>query len=90
MNKDEARTLLQQVAEELRQKSYAELRDKLLGRIDVREVRGPSGRTYQVEIECWPDSPRGGEDLRVLLAIDDGTWSAFRPLTDSFIVSPNL
>ena len=40
------------------------------------EMRGPSGATYQVEVQLfWDDQPNG--ELRVMGSIDDGGWRAF-------------
>jgi hypothetical protein len=51
-------------------------------------IPGKSGASYQVEVEGFWDSGRPG-DLRVMVAMDDGGFSAFRPLTVGFIVRPD-
>lgn len=51
------------------------------------DVTGPSGATYQVEtLAVWDAKPGG--DLRLIVAVDDGGWRAFSPLSESFIVPP--
>jgi hypothetical protein len=54
----------------------------------IAEVAGKSGASYQVEVEGFWGSGRPG-DLRVMAAVDDGGFSAFRPLTVGFIVRPD-
>lgn len=87
MDKAEARRLLAATVEQLRRRSRAEL-EQLLGNPEVSEIRTPSGNTYQTEIESvWDD--RKGSNLRIFVSIDDGGWSAFFPMTDSFILAPD-
>jgi hypothetical protein len=49
-------------------------------------VKGPSGKTYQLEIQAVWDDPKK-ENLRVMGAIDDGGFRVFFPLTDDFIIT---
>lgn len=55
---------------------------------------GLTGVVYQVVSESWWDSSmfgwggKGG-NLRVTVAVDDGGWSSFVPLTDDFIIAPD-
>ncbi len=87
MDKDKARALLELALQAYRDKSYAELRD-FIGEIDAHEVAGPNGSEFQVEIQAlWDYRPDG--DIRVLGGIDDGGWSAFKPLSDSFVMAPD-
>jgi hypothetical protein len=52
------------------------------------DVTGPSGTTHQVEtLAFWDDREEG--DLRVLVAVDDGGWTAFSPLAEGFIIAPD-
>ena len=52
------------------------------------QAAGPSGASYQVDIQVrWDDEPNG--DIRVLAGIDDGGWRAFAPLTEDFILGPD-
>ena len=62
---------------------YRELQ-QFLGNPDSIDVFGPSGQRYGIETEAFWDDKRGG-NLRVIVAIDDGGWRAFVPLTDDFI-----
>ncbi len=50
--------------------------------------RLPGGAEYQIEVEVFWDGQQGG-DIRVLGSIDDGGWSAFRPLCEDFIIAPS-
>jgi len=38
-------------------------------------------------VQAFWDSPRQPGNLRVIVAIDDGGWRAFRPLSADFIVA---
>ena len=87
MNEAEARTVLHGHLEAYRTRTYAELR-ALLGKPQVTELRGPSGATYQMEIEVHWDHRPGGT-LRVIGSADDGGWRALRPVTDDFILAPD-
>jgi len=82
-----ARQVLGQEIGILRTRSYDSLRDELLERPSAKEIVGPDGRKYQLEMQAfWDDKPGG--NLRVIVSIDDGGWRAFFPLNDSFIISP--
>jgi hypothetical protein len=87
VNKDEARAILTAIVSQLRGKS----RDELLRLIDdpqKYDVTAASGVVYQIEVEAWWDR-HVNADLRVVAAIDDGGWSAFKPICDDFIVAPD-
>ncbi|HXV58543.1 MAG TPA: hypothetical protein VD704_11800 [Gaiellaceae bacterium] len=87
MDADEARTVLAAELAKLRPLSHAALVERLLGNEETSEVRGPSGASYQVELQAfWDDRPGG--TLRVVGAVDDGGVRAFAPLTDDFLVPP--
>ena len=89
MDTKEANSILGEHLARYRTRSYAELttwvRD---GRVDTPEAVGQSGTCYQIEIQFfWDDQPDG--DVRVVGSVSDGRGiSAFVPLTDSFILSP--
>jgi hypothetical protein len=87
MDNAEAAALLKDHLAAYRLRSYDDLRT-LLGKPQAAELRGGSGRTYQVEVEVTWDSGPGGA-LRVLAFIDDGGWRALRPLGDDFILAPD-
>jgi hypothetical protein len=70
MDKEEARALLQSHLQTYRSRPYRELL-ALLDEPQVAELVGPSGTTYQVEVEVfWDDRPGG--DIRVRGSVDDG------------------
>ncbi|MGH8004660.1 MAG: hypothetical protein ACRECJ_08055 [Limisphaerales bacterium] len=86
MNKIEAKEILAEQIKQLRILPYSEL-CKLIDKKNQRnlEIVGKSGTKYQVEIQAfWDDKP--GQDVRVSVAIDDGAWRAFFPITDDFIL----
>ena len=88
MDTGEARQIAGERIQALRRLSYAQLRDRYLKNSEDVEVVGPSGARYQVETEAvWDDRSAG--NLRVLVAVDDGGWRAFVPLTESFIIAPD-
>jgi hypothetical protein len=77
-----------QELDKLRRLSYSDLRDRFLNQQESFELPGPSGGSYQIELQAFWDDKRGG-NLRVMGCIDDGGWRAFAPLGDSFIVAPD-
>jgi hypothetical protein len=87
MDNAEAMSVLAREMARYRATAYAEL-VRLLGETTHIDTDGPSGTTYQVEVEIMWDGPSNG-DLLVMGAIDDGGWRAFLPLTDSFILRPD-
>ena len=89
MDKDEAQDLLRAELVRWQERSYSELVERLLDRQEVREVIGPSGAWYQLEVQAFWDAQPDGV-LRVLGAIDDGRgFRANVPLTDDFLVAPD-
>jgi hypothetical protein len=87
MNKQEAKELLSQEMQRWRARSYADLA-ALVNEVTTKDVTGASGVAYQIEIQVfWDSKPYG--NLRVLGGIDDGGWSAFKPLNDDFIIAPD-
>jgi hypothetical protein len=89
MDTAEARGILAAELDQLKRRSYAELRQMAESRaVETREVTGPSGAWYQLEIQAvWDDRPGGC--VRVLASIDDGGWRAWVPLTNDFIIAPD-
>lgn len=53
---------------------------------DTRTVVAESGVQYQVDVQAFWDSRQPG-NLRVIVAIDDGGWRAFKPISTDFIVA---
>ncbi len=87
MDSQEARTIVAKELRRYRARSYQELQ-RLLKEHDHLEVRGPSGVSYQLEVEAvWDDRP--GRNLRVFGHIDDGGLRAVAPLTEDFIMAPD-
>lgn len=87
MDETEAGRLLRAWVQELRRRSYGDLRDTYLREPECHEVRGDSGTVYQAETDSFWDGRKGG-DLRVVASIDDGRgWRAFCPLTEDFIIA---
>lgn len=89
MDRSEALEVLARELARWRKLSWRELRERI-GSADpeTAEVCGPSGTTYQVEIEAvWDGKPEGV--IRVMGSVDDGGWRAFCPLTDAFLLSPD-
>jgi hypothetical protein len=85
----EARGVALARVRELRELSWAELRDRYLDRDETVDVTGPSGMSYQVETQVlWDDAPE--RNLRVFVSVDDGSfWRAVNPLLESFIMAPD-
>lgn len=87
MNKAEAKAILSRELSVYRRRPYPELIARL-GVEDRRELRGPSGTTYQLAFQLlWDDRDAG--HLRVMGMIDDGGLRAFVPLSEDFIVGPD-
>jgi hypothetical protein len=87
MDNREASLLLTAALARYRGLTYSDLRPRI-GEVICDEVAGASGTKYQIEINFdWDDRPSG--DIRVMGGIDDGGWSAFLPLCDSFIMAPD-
>ena len=71
----------------LRQYAYQDL-VKLIGRSDTITAVGEDGKTYQLESQVFWAHKKGG-DVLVMVAVDDGGWRAFKPLSDGFIMAPD-
>ena len=88
MNREEALALLEVELTAFRKEPYAELARRVSEDGLHFDRTGASGAVYQVEIQClWDHQPNGG--VLVMGSIDDGGWSAFAPLTRSFIKAPD-
>jgi hypothetical protein len=83
---DIPRGLLHEVIVEYQARPYHQLAQHI-GQDDVRTVRGSDGREYQIEIEAiWDDQPGGS--IRVVGAIDDGSFRSGLPLSEDFLATP--
>jgi hypothetical protein len=87
MNREIASALIDEELGRLRKCSYAELH-KLMDKPSTIDVQEPDGKRYQVERQAFWDSNKGG-NIRVMVSADDGGWSAFKPLSGAFIISPD-
>jgi hypothetical protein len=87
MNEEVAYALVDAELGRLQAMSYSELA-ALIGETDTKEVVGEDGKTYQLEIQAFWDSAKGG-DVRVIVAADDGGPSVYKPLTHDFIMRPD-
>ena len=89
MDVTEASELLAGVVTRLRAESYPALVAKCIGVSNVFDVTGASGAEYCIEIQGVWDIGQPG-DLRIMVGIDDGHFrTAFRPLTDDFVMAPD-
>jgi hypothetical protein len=87
VDNDEARAIATARLEQLRAAPYGELSRRLLGRQETEEVVGPSVTRYQLELQAVLDGV--GENLRVMIAVDDGGLRSFAPLAEDFVVTPD-
>jgi hypothetical protein len=72
---------------ELRRRPYRDLVLRM-GDSQTKEVTGEDGKQYQLEVQVFWDSRKGG-DVRVIISGDDGGGRAFRPLTSDFVMAPD-
>jgi hypothetical protein len=87
MNREIACALIDEELGRLRNFSYAELL-KMMDKPSTINVQGPDDKRYQIERQVFWDSKKGG-NIRVMVSADDGGWSAFKPLSGAFIISPD-
>jgi hypothetical protein len=71
----------------LRLQPYARLVEKI-GKTEHKEFVAHDGNRYQIETEVLWDSKRGG-DILVMVCADGGGVSAFLPVSDSFVMTPD-
>ena len=89
MNEEVAQALMDEWIKELRRSSYQEVLE-LINNSQSKEINGSDGKRYQLEALAFWDIPGKKHNIRVLVAVDDGTfWRACKPLTTSFIISPD-
>ena len=87
MNKNEARSILEEELLRYRKLPHADLL-YLLDNQDTFERASPSGAIYQLEIQAFWDR-ESKRELRVRGCIDDGGWRALSPLCQDFIMRPD-
>jgi len=61
---------------------------KMMDKPSTIDVQGPDGKRYQIERQAFWDSEKDG-NIRVMVSADDAGWSAFKPLSGAFIISPD-
>jgi len=88
VDKSEARGIARAQVSALRQLTWEQLRDRYLSSPQTVEMSGESAVVYQVQTQAVWDSRVDG-DLRVMVAVDDGGWRAFLPLSEDFIIAPD-
>ena len=87
MDREEAAAVAEGIVARLRTMSYDALVKRLLGEIEMEEIVGASGVTYQAEIEGMWDAGKPPA-LLVIVGVDDGGLrSSFSPVNRSFIVT---
>lgn len=87
MDQIEALQVLTEVLAQYRQFSYADLLARVDQPVTVERV-GPSGATYQIEMEVFFDGHL--QTLRVSGAIDDMSWRwSSSPMCNDFIIAPD-
>jgi len=88
VDKNEAATVLEDELLAYRHKTYAEL-SELVSRSDHHSATGPSGATYELDIQVLRDSSKTN-NLRVMGAISEaGDRLSFqKPFCSDFIISP--
>jgi hypothetical protein len=91
LDEAEAASILATVVAEVRSQGYAGLVRRYLDSEENTEVPGASGAIYQVEVQAFWDDPRQrGDNLRVIVSIDDGSFlRATLPKASSFVVAPD-
>ncbi len=82
-----ATTLLDEEIKALREISYAGL-VAMMKDVRRRETIAEDGKTYFIEMNVLWDS-RKGQDIRVVVAVDDGGVRASVPITGDFIMAPD-
>jgi hypothetical protein len=88
MSEREARAILAEEIDRLRELTYADLRAIKTPR--ARSVSGASGSTYSLEVETFWDDPRKKTNLRIRASICESRGRRIhRPLLQDFIKAPD-
>lgn len=88
MDEQEAKAELERELAVWRRRTYGGLAVLIGGEPETREVTGPSGVKYQIEMQVFWDAKPDG-NVRVVGSIDEGGINAFLPLTEGFIMAPD-
>lgn len=83
MSRAEARWLAADRLQEIREQ--VDHRD-LLAAEGKETRRGRDGKPYSVQTQTWVEDAEAGE-IRVMVSVDDGGWSAWVPVSDDFIAT---
>lgn len=83
MDKAEARQIIDAELARYRAMAYEQLAELVDKEPVTKQIVGPSGAGYEIEIMFFWDDQAGG-DVRVIGAIDDGGLRAYHPLTSGF------
>ena len=87
MDRQIATQLLEEELARARQLGYRALAAQVEAGSITKDVVGPDGKDYQIEVSAFWDDKENGP-IRLIVAIDDGGWRAFKPLTVDDIVGP--
>jgi hypothetical protein len=85
LNQEVATRLADERMAEWRRMGHAQWRSMLNDR-DVRQVVGDDGKRYSVVSYALDD---GDDRVRLVVAVDDGGWSAWRPLCRAEVMRPD-
>lgn len=83
MNEEIAFTLIKAEIQRLSQLTYFELVRRI--GIQTSRILGEDGKLYQVETEVRWSSTKN-QDIKVIVAVDDGGRSALKPLIGGFVM----
>jgi hypothetical protein len=87
LNEGIARTLRDQELIRLRTSPYQDLL-KYIDNPSSTILNGPDGKRYQIETQVFWDTKKSG-NIRVMVSVDDGGLTSFKPLCGDFIISPD-
>ena len=89
MSREIAQAIADQKLNELRKLPYIELKKLLTEGNFATCVTGPDGQEYQMEVDVLLGNGRRGPNILVVASVDGGGVSSFRPLTRTFVITPD-